>query len=339
MKFTAKILTLALLIPALLSLPAQASGGYADTSLVERLPYVGDAAGCRMTAPAAETYAQVIRSTPGAVVKAALFDGGSGVPMLWVAHGDGWDSDLQALTGTYGDSVYTFVNGELQQCKWITSLLRPGSDGVVMQMYISEVSDHVSKFRLLRLNNGQIADEPFATGESGPFEGGFINGNPVTAPGTGATVYDLAAMIEYDLEVYLDAQSGLADMLFLTGNWGDGAHVASVLDELAADAAAPAVSQDSPPPTQEAPAEDTPAAVITPAPAQPAGHPGSTDPAPEPPAAEVGAEAPDETSGSSADDAEEGDLPDLAIVLITLGAVALAAAAVVLIAALRKKRS
>ena len=54
-------------------------------SLLKKLPYTGDLSACRLTGEMALAYADLLNSHHQYALRAALFDGGSGIPMLWVA--------------------------------------------------------------------------------------------------------------------------------------------------------------------------------------------------------------------------------------------------------------
>ena len=65
-----------------------AAQGSADTDeLKARLPYTGDISKMNMSAAQAAAFAKVLRSYTDNVVSAAPFDGGNGIPILWVATG------------------------------------------------------------------------------------------------------------------------------------------------------------------------------------------------------------------------------------------------------------
>jgi hypothetical protein len=100
-------------------------------TLLHDMGYLGDAAACRMTAEQARAISGVISQTQGGVVMAAIFDGGDGVPILWVASADAVkpqnDENTVILTGHYQDKIYGFGRGSLAEYDWMTTLLQASS--------------------------------------------------------------------------------------------------------------------------------------------------------------------------------------------------------------------
>lgn len=202
---------------------------YLYTGPLASVAYCGDRDACSMSAEAALAFADTIRDTGKAVVRAALFDAGGGTPLLWVAWGD--DSYIDengrtVLTGDYGDQVYGFGGGRIIRCPWMTTLLRAGENGVIVQKKGSYYSDFAEDFSMYRLTGGGIMAAPFATGTHDPFNGSTLNGQKVNY------VFDLTSLYEKaepGVQILLSAESGLADMLFLSGVWSDGAAMRDAL--------------------------------------------------------------------------------------------------------------
>ena len=202
---------------------------YRYTGPLASVAYCGSRWACAMSADAARAYADTVESTGKAVVRAALFDAGGGIPLLWVAWGDGAYVDeggRTVLTGDYGDQVYGFGGGRIIRCPWMTELLRAGENGVIVQRKVSYYSDFADDFSMYRLTGGGITEAPFATGTWDEFNGSTLNGQKMNY------IFDLPSLYEKaepGVQIWLCAESGLADMLFLSGVWSDGAAMRDAL--------------------------------------------------------------------------------------------------------------
>lgn len=148
-------------------------------------------------------------------VRVFLFDGGGEAPMIWIASGNGGDENY--IEYDYNDRVYTWQNGAVQECKWISSVLKEGENGVVTQENINMVSDNVTDYKFFRLSGGKIADEPFATGMYG-INGVIYNGKNYGEVST-FSHSEYYALADQDAELIAGATSGLSDQLNLTGDW------------------------------------------------------------------------------------------------------------------------
>ena len=208
--------------------------GATRLEMLQRTGCVGADESCALSAAEALAFADKLRAETMPVVKAALFNAG-GQPMLWIARGQGWDLGNSAIQYEYDDSVYNLSGGKVTRSAWITALLRAGENGVVVQSQGAYYSDFAETFRLYHLSDGAIAGEPFAEGVFDPMNGSRLNGAPVDLPEWMKT--DSAAlyrMADPDLNVLLSASSGLADMLFLKGDWRDARQLEQTLREYAA---------------------------------------------------------------------------------------------------------
>lgn len=147
--------------------------------LLNSMQYTGDSSACAMSAAQARTFATVLRNTSYPVVKAALFDGGNGIPLLWVAHADREDYSARiadfSLDGNYDDQIYAFSNGSIVECAWMTTVLRMGENGVIVQAWTPYESEFGQSFNMYHMTNGLISDTPFATGSS-DIDGSYLNG-------------------------------------------------------------------------------------------------------------------------------------------------------------------
>lgn len=188
-----------------------------------------------LTPEMARAYAALILAEQHEVVRAAIFDGG-GVPMLWLAYGAAAEDygDWEALDGPYGDQVYVFRDGEIEKCPWITTLLREGDETVIAQAWVDEVSDLQDDFRLYRMKNGRLEAEPFASGTVG-INGATLNGQQVGGEDEYLTLKEVYKLVDPELEILLNADSGLADLLFLSGQkpWLEGETLAAALEAYA----------------------------------------------------------------------------------------------------------
>ena len=203
----------------------------AAVPLLEQMRYVGSAEACAMTAQQATAFANVIRATQGSIIYAAIFDGGSGVPILWVARGGSETYDLHEGTTLYapfGDKLYSCINGQTQELPWMTTLLRAGTDGVMVK-----TSKDSSKLQFFYLHNGAPDANPFGVGVLSVEGGGSYNGTylgPFDQVGR-ETFYQQAGTEGITL---LEAVTGMTDSLMLTGPWIDGAQMAALLEQYAA---------------------------------------------------------------------------------------------------------
>lgn len=184
-----------------------------------------------LTPEMAKAYAELILAEEHPVVRAAMFDGG-GIPMLWLAYGASVIDygDYEALELPYDDRVYAFLDGAAEECTWITTLLREGDEAVVAQAWVDEVCDLQDDFRLYRMKNGRLAAEPFASGTVG-INGATLNGHSLGGEEDYFTLREVYQLVDGELEILLNADSGLAAMLFLTGRypWLEGQTLAEAL--------------------------------------------------------------------------------------------------------------
>lgn len=214
--------------------------GATRLEMLQRTGCVGADESCALSAADALAFADKLRAEAETmpVVKAALFNAG-GQPMLWIARGQVWNAENNAIEYEYDDSVYMLSGGKLVRTAWITALLRAGENGVVVQSQGSYYSDFAEVFRLYHLSDGTIAPEPFAEGLFDPYNGSRLNDTLVSLPewmrSDPIEVYRLA---DPDLNVLLSASSGQADMLFLRGDWRDGWQLEQALRDYAAARAA-----------------------------------------------------------------------------------------------------
>lgn len=207
--------------------------GATRLEMLQRTGCVGADAGCALSAAEALAFADKLRAETMPVVKAALFNAG-GHPMLWIARGRGWDALNSAIEYEYDDSVYMLSGGKPVRTTWVTALLRAGENGVVVQSQGAYYSDFAEVFRLYHLSDGSIAGDPFAEGLFDPLNGSRLNGVNVPAPtGTQQGAIEVYRLADPDLNVLLSASSGLADMLFLRGDWQDGRQLEQTLREYA----------------------------------------------------------------------------------------------------------
>lgn len=204
--------------------------------LLNRMQYTGNSNACSMSAEQASAFAAILKNAHYPVVKAALFDGGNGIPLLWVAHGESENSadaymDF-VLDEDYGDQIYAFNNGSVVECPWMTTVLRTGQNGVIVQSWTPRESEFGVSFRMYHMTNGLISDTPFATGSCDPFQGAYLNDRQVGWGGN-VDVWDLYNMAESDLATLLEASSWSSGQLNLTGNWTDGQTMCSLLESYA----------------------------------------------------------------------------------------------------------
>ena len=198
---------------------------------LEQMGYLGDAAACTMTAEQARVYANIIRNTAGPVVYAAIFDGGNGVPMLWVARADGEtpvSSVDHALSKTFDDKIYGLNGTSAQEMPWMTVLLRAGTDGVMVK-----ISRDSGNLQFFYLHNGRPDSAPFATGLR--YSGGDASYNGTYLGKSADTTFgDFYRQAVGSDTVLLQAISGYSDTLSLTGSWTAGSEMSTLLDEYAA---------------------------------------------------------------------------------------------------------
>ena len=201
-------------------------------TLLHDMGYLGDAAACRMTAEQARAISGVISQTQGGVVMAAIFDGGDGVPILWVAKADtrknAAGEDKIVLTGSYADKVYGFENGALRELTWITNVLRPGTDGVVCK-----VNRDATKIEFFRLHNGLPDAQPFGVGVWDHSGTATYNGTEIGS-GEEIALWDFYRLADAGLDVLLEAMSGDSANLYLTGTWLEGGEMCTLLEQYAA---------------------------------------------------------------------------------------------------------
>ena len=203
--------------------------------LLISMQYTGDSSTCAMSAEQAGAFAALLKQIRYPIVRAALFDGGNGIPLLWVAHADREDyfsriADF-SLDGNYDDQIYAFSNGSVVECAWMTAVLRTGENGVIVQAWTPYESEFGQSFNMYHMTNGLISDTPFATGSS-DIGGSYLNGQYV-GEGSVIGLRDLYKMVESDLETLLEASSWLTGYLNLTGNWIDGLTMCDLLEQYA----------------------------------------------------------------------------------------------------------
>lgn len=156
-------------------------------------------------------------------IRTALFDS-DGVPMFWIASGNGWDDEIQAIPYDYRDRLYAIVDGEAQACTWITSIYRTGDGLVAVQERDSMVSDFVFDHAFYHLSGGKIDETPFATGQTGMLN--WDSDDPTVSAD------DLYDQVVPGAELLWSAWSGLTDYLFLSGDWSDGADTLAALEKI-----------------------------------------------------------------------------------------------------------
>ncbi len=202
--------------------------------LLEQMGYIGDRDACTMTSAQALACADKIRAAQGGVVMAALFDGGSGVPILWIAQADSMRAESDnttALTGHYQDKLYGFQSGQLDEYTWMTTLLRAGTDGVMVKL-----SRDSTRVQFFHLNSGAFEKEPFGVGAWDHSGDATYNGVSIGA-GSEVALWDFYRAAGSDLKVLLEAMSGDSENLYLTGPWLSGAEMSGLLERYAASVA------------------------------------------------------------------------------------------------------
>ena len=209
---------------------------YTDLTTNERsnylieMGYIGDINKCTMSAEQARAFAALLENARYPVVKAALFDGGNGIPLLWVVHGDRTQDvgSIVQIQGNFGDNIYYYVNGQVEQCSWMTALLRAGDNGIMVQRNKTS-----SSIKMYRLWGGTIASEPFATATWDPVGEVTFNGQYV-GTGTSVSIWDVYSMADNDIELLLQSASDTSDILVLNGTWINGEEMESLLYQYAA---------------------------------------------------------------------------------------------------------
>ena len=198
-------------------------------TLLEEAGYLGDSSACRMSAEQALVFAELIRTTDRNVVLAALFDGGDGIPMLWIAWANqftnGWGSYKAVLSGDFNDQIYCWQGGAAKPCIWITTVLKAGSGGTVVQTNKRETD-----MKFYRLEHGAVADAPYATASWDHSGEATLNG-AYFGNGANLTIWSFYLSVEPEAEVLLESVSGTSDQLYLTGNWIQGEDMASLLEQ------------------------------------------------------------------------------------------------------------
>ena len=198
--------------------------------LLGNMGYIGDTTACTMTADQARACAQRIRNTQGGVVMAAIFDGGNGVPIIWIAQADTKrsESDEQiVLTGHYQDKLYGFASGQLAAYDWMTTLLRAGTDGVMVK-----INRDSTKLQFYSLVNGAFASQPFGTGLWNHTGDATYNGVRIGS-GSEVALWDFYRAAGDGYTVLLEAMSGDSENLYLIGNWMPGEEMSALLDQYA----------------------------------------------------------------------------------------------------------
>lgn len=204
--------------------------------------YIGSLSACNMSSEQAEAFASLIENElwQYPVVMAALFDGGNGIPLLWIAHGsDGeWAGNPEygftyRIENNYNAQIYAYNNGTTEKCSWMTKLLKAGTDGIIVQIDLDPMYEFGTYFRMFRLNGGKIEPYSFATGAHNPFGECILNSITVAEDGE-LSELDLFRLVDIDIEYLLSAETGFSGMLILSGNWVDGATMQSALYDYAA---------------------------------------------------------------------------------------------------------
>ena len=198
-------------------------------ALLSRMNYIGDRSACTMTADQATAFANVIHATKGTVVMAAIFDGGNGVPILWVASADAVkpqnDENTVILTGHYQDKIYGFGRGSLAEYDWMTTLLQAGTDGVMVK-----TSRDSTLIRFYRLKNGATEPEPFGTARWNHSGDASYNGVSIGA-GSEVGLWDFYREAVPDPTILLEAMSGDSENLYLVGPWMPGDEMIELLSQ------------------------------------------------------------------------------------------------------------
>ena len=211
---------------------AQSETPSADTAaLLTQMQYVGNAQACTMTANQARAFANVIRNTQGDPVCAAIFDGGNGVPILWVAHGNGEMIDQfegRELLSPFGDKLYALNGDSVQELTWMTALLREGTDGIIVK-----ISKDSTKMQFFRLHNGRPDANAYAVGYLPPEGEATFNGTVLGFTQVVGFEGMFQAAAGRD-DALLEAISGDSDALWLDGEWLDGSVMSGLLDQYAA---------------------------------------------------------------------------------------------------------
>lgn len=221
----------------------QDEGDATATSILSEV-YTGNINSCNMSPEQAQAFAALIEgeSRQYPVVMAALFDGGDGIPLLWLAHGnDGtWDGNWEygfsyRIENNYQDQIYAYNNGMIEKCPWMTKVLKTGTDGIVIQISLDKDSELGTHFKMYRLNNGGISPYYFASGAYDPVGNAVLNGQTVETGGQFLDEIDLYRMVDTGIDDLLSATTGSAGMLVLSGagNWIEGATMSSALTEYA----------------------------------------------------------------------------------------------------------
>lgn len=159
----------------LAELSASATIGLTPADLLARLPYVGDISKCKMTPAMANAFADVLAEaeTRGEDLAAqgALFDGGNGIPILWICWGH-----------LYSGNIVEYANGELYEwdgqqavkswvntASWSEFIVTPESAG---QMIYGENgtmdADVPSTAAGYHLSGGRISETPQDIGSHAP---------------------------------------------------------------------------------------------------------------------------------------------------------------------------
>lgn len=207
--------------------------------------YIGNPSACKMSADQALSFGALIEENlwQYSSVMAALFDGGDGIPLLWIARGNNgtwsgdWESGFYYLIETdFHDQIYAYNNGTTEKCPWMTKLLKVGTDGILAQIDLDYWHEFGTNFNLYHLNGGKISDYVLATGSHDPFGKCILNGVTLADGGEPyLSELDLFRMVDPDVEYLLSAETGFSGMLILSGNWIDGETMLDALFDYAAD--------------------------------------------------------------------------------------------------------
>ena len=210
---------------------AERAGELRRQDLLSQMGYIGDPSRCSMTADQAAAFADKLRAVNRSAVMAAIFDGGGGVPILWIAYADeadaGHGSVARILSGSFDDRLYSCRGGMIEECPWITALLRAGTNGTVVQ-----INKRETDLKFYRLNDGRIEKEPFAYGNWDHSGDATFNGTYI-GRGADASLWSFFYAADAEAEILLESVSGESDYLQLVGSWISGDEMVRLLENYA----------------------------------------------------------------------------------------------------------
>ncbi len=193
-------------------------------SLTE-MGYIGIFEECTMKREQAESFADLLSGFRSGEVRAAIFDGGDGVPLLWVATAlsasDGYGSCTCVLKGGFDDNLYRWSGTGTEKNPWMTVLLRAGTEGIMVQIDKGDTS-----LKMYQLRNGATESAPFATCSWNHSGTSYYNGISI---GRASSLYDFYRCADAEAEVLLEASSGYTDKLDLYGPWMEGHEMEALL--------------------------------------------------------------------------------------------------------------